>query len=427
MLKQWKKDSLSKKNIHELKTIAKRFRIDGYSTLNKKKLVNKISEKLCYIPSFNIAWWAMFIIALITGLITYKSYIFDKESYKGQLKDKCNKNNPHTFATNDAFNINILDFNNYSVCSQKPDCENQLAIELSHLEDQLGIDLGINIELCSSKDLNLFTKKDFEDFALKTNSDVVIYGSTTAQEDSIEVEIQYALTQELKKKWVYNELDNQYVLGGKSIRKLYTDNGNFKNLEDVIIWNIGQYVIWKDSVQNGSEFRNILNHISSDNSSLKSMSHVLKGISYTKSLQVDSAFQEFNLALEVDSLNNMAYLSRGRLNLVLMNKEDALHDLYIGNILAEVNSVVKDKGLEYSKYDLESIKENGLIGELLKELYDKMDVPLALSFLLDVSYERTSSCKLTKIYYNYMRNMIDYEYMLWYPRLTEIESYIQSC
>jgi len=421
-----KRNLLQKKTLLELKVIARKLGLTNYSKLNKEELISLIEEKVCWVDLFNIPRWIIVITPILGLAISYRTCSYEKESLNLLNAANCEIKSIDNFEENESFKIRVLDFNQYSYCSQKSDCEIQLALELSRLDSLLDITISLIVEKCSSQDLNLFTKRDFENFATNTNSDIVIYGSQEFVDDSVEICIGYALNQELKNDWILNKSDN-FVLNGRSIRSLYAQSERFVNFRDIVLWNIAHHIIYQDTIRNSGKFRYILDQITEENTALKSMSFVLKGISYTKDLKVDSAMMEYNSAIKFDSINDIAYIHRGLLNLVTFNEERALNDIYVGELFRMTKNMLTKNRTNSTDLDTMSKHSHPKVSEVINELLNTIDEPLAFSLLLNHAYRPDLNCKLTLHYYNYMRKSIDYKDIKWYDRLGEIEDFVEKC
>jgi len=416
-----KEKYLKKKTIIELKVLAKKHNITGYSNMNKEQLVKLLTSRIRLFTLLDYKWVIVVFIAIVALIAPMKTCNYNKASSEISRSNSCNKYSQHKFKNAETFNINILDFNSYNTCNKESDCENELAVQIAKLEDKLNITFKINIENCSSKNLNLFTESQVEKYAELTNSDLVIYGSEEKIKDSIQVRLSYVINKELRNEWNVANKRN-FKFSDISNFDLYNYEGEFLNLIDIIIWNVGQKVIYQDTLNNGQVLRSILSNISEENYELKSMSTVLEGISYTKELKVDSAILSYNKAISYDSINEMAHFHNGAIHLTSFEAEEALEDIYIAKM-------IQFQKRESTKIDELPPKNNKTISttEWIEVTLKTMDLPLAFSFLLDATYRPDLGCKFVKYYYNYVFSIIEYEDLDWYQRIDDYEIFLSKC
>lgn len=361
-----KKNSyLSNYKLIELKKIAKKMRLRGYSKMNKgdllallyeqdKEKIKKIlednkplkSKKTSHKNKNNSLIILQILISL--GILSFAILGF----CRGCKGDICANPIAEKFKNPEEYNIYILDFLEYSTCNSYAECETEFQKKINKINEYSHIPVNIKLLDCKSSDYNIISLEDAETFCKEYNADLVIYGGIEKGEDSLSVNINYA-TLPLTETMISNTKEETFFKI-ESIYDIYNKKTLFTLLEDIVNWNLGVYANMSNKKCGNDTLLMYLSRISDLNKENYMHSHVIKGIIYDCKGDDKNANAAFSKALMLDSTNYSAYLYRAINNVKLGNKSDALRDMnYSLWYSSECNEKVNKKSILCSsfKYD----------------------------------------------------------------------------
>lgn len=387
-----------------------------------KKLLKKIKKNS----------WLQFLImvatALFSILIAMRSCSYDKKSYEIQVKDICIPNDIHKFKKSKKFKITILNFDNYSKCSGNIECQIELLEKLNVLKSIVPYKMEIYAEKCKKSELNLYSTKDVEKFAISTNSDIVIYGKSELITDTTNLKLSFVTNPQIRNEWS-NYNSNNLDIKSISLFNLFDASNSYQDLQDIILWFISQKIYFSGQVNYNRVVRSILKKVTNKDKNLKSMSYVLTGRTYSNDYMQDSALFFFEKAIQIDSINDVAYYFRGLLNLASFKEEEALNDIYISKMFYYSKKTINEEMESEDFQDINKIDTKKIsVKVLIEDMIKKMDFALAYSFLLQEAYRPDLTCKLTKHYFIYAINVVSWdEIKKLLNNSDEIESFAKNC
>jgi len=383
---------MENRTLKELQQIAKEKGLRGYQNLRKGQLIGLLKRENNKLFT-NLTKIIVVVAPIVLIMIGYKSCSNSEKLYNIQKIRNCDLSELSHFDKRSEFNVIILDFEALTSCNSELACENLLARNLGTINKLNHQQINVILEKCSSTDLNLFDEESYSKYARKTNSDLVIYGVIEQNQDSSYISINFAMHPALKNNWL-NENFNQIRIQNTSILKSLESGEEMKQLKDIILLNMSQKMIHKDSINNVDKFRKLLDNVSNTNSELKSISCILKAISFQNKLQVTKAKKNFNKAIEVDRYNIEAYHMRGVQNLILKDYKNALDDIYFSDYLA----ILQHLGYE--------VKPEVTTDEFMEIAFNNFDLQHGIELLIGEIEDHDLTCDLRKYYYNFITDSI---------------------
>jgi len=339
--------------VPELKLIAKKIGIKGYSTVKKKELIeliltvqeDKILSALELLKNNDnshqkkdkvelpkekskVNWFKVLQIGIpmlifLVGLLTYL-----RGCKKNEL-DICDVSEIKAFDDTDAFNVLILDFLDYTFCNAYAECEVEFQKRIDKINEYSHVPINSKVTSCRSKDLNILNLDDAEEFCKLKNADLVIFGAVeNISNDSIRVNLSY-VTHPNVSPTIIDKTKNEKNFVINSIFDISDSNHDFKEIEDIINWNLAIKVHGTtDPKKYFTLVRLYLNKISNYNYKNYSNAKLIEGTTYLKfENDYNEAIKHLNTSVKIDSLNWNAYEALSFANMLLGNEEETVRNM----------------------------------------------------------------------------------------------------
>jgi len=346
------KNRLEKLVVPELKLIAKKIGVKGYSTVKKKELIELIltieedkilsalqiledgddlpkeENKVESPKEKNRINWFKVLQIVIPALILLVGIINLRGCGNSEL-DICNVNEIKQFNDTDAFNVLILDFLDYTFCNAYAECEVEFQKRIDKINEYSHIPINSKITSCRSKDLSILNLDDAEEFCELKNADLVIFGAVeNISGDSIRVNLNYTANPSLKSTLI-EKTKNEKFFVVNSIFDVSQSNHDFKEIEDIINWNLAVKAQYLTDINKAHKWvRFYLNKISDYNRRNYSNAKLIEGHDYLVCERDYKKAEEcFIASINRDSLNSEAYRNLALTYVILNNEEMAVKNM----------------------------------------------------------------------------------------------------